>query len=159
MKKSDFLKKAILTELPHNRLYSWVVNDIMARVEDDGEKRTMRDKIEIMYNYANNVAIHGCSSGIVHNLITYKDTNFFFLTFEKEILELLGAASYFSTTNLTLCDYFTDRTYVNNMFAWAAYEIIAGEVAAILAENFISVAKSRGNAGAPPRMIREATRK
>ena len=73
---------------------------------------------------------HGCQSGIVNNLIYYKDTTDFFEKHRKEILNLLQEVS--QETGQTAKELFGDKwanidqpfedTQNQNLLAWFAFE-------------------------------------
>ena len=92
-----------------SKLISEVVDIILDQIEeyDDPE------------DYFEEVLNHGCVSGIVHALITYKDTEDFFNRHVDEILELLNEVREYREIKFELN---------RNNLAWFAFEEVVNRI-------------------------------
>ena len=85
--------------------------------------------------YLKNVLNNGCVSGIVSNLIYYKDTNDFYNDFQEEIEELIynsaeenGEPYLKFIASLNGADSVGSMEQLKNLLSWFAYEEIARRV-------------------------------
>ena len=70
----------------------------------------------------NNILTYGCVSGIVLDMMFYRDTESFFNTHSKEIFDLL---------NESIAEGLTDANNIEfskNNLAWWAYEVITSQI-------------------------------
>lgn len=90
-----------------------VINSILDQGDTDSE----------LINYIDNVLLHGCASGIVTDLIYYKDTKEFFKQYCEEIFELL------EDVRGEFGDYPRFEELNCNNLAWWSYEWVLDDIA------------------------------
>lgn len=90
-----------------------VINSILDQGDTDSE----------LINYIDNVLLHGCASGIVTELIYYKDTKEFFKEHCEEIFELL------EDVRGEFGDYPRFEELNCNNLAWWSYEWVLDDIA------------------------------
>lgn len=108
----------MLDELSNeNRLADAVINDINDIEEDDRE------------SYIEDVITHGCQSGIVSDLIYYKDTVRFYDNYREEIWDLLDEKAQENSVDimnfiasLNGSENVGSHDQLLNLLAWFAYE-------------------------------------
>ena len=77
---------------------------------------------EEIISMVNNILTYGCASGIVLDMMFYRDTESFFNTHSEEIFDLL---------NESIAEGLTDANNIEfskNNLAWWAYEVITSQI-------------------------------
>ncbi len=138
--KRELLEKILVEEIGEDDLRKKVVSDIVQHGADDyADSEKMRDLVEGVYRYSDDILSHGCISGMVTSLIYYNQTNTFFEKYKEEILEILEDIDYFTYTKDTLKDFFMFPESVKNNMAWAAYEEVNYQIHEALYQKFYDI--------------------
>ena len=123
----------------NNRLKNHVIDYY---IDESKNYNSIEDLLESM----NNLLQYGCVSGMIGELIYYKDTVEFFENYKEEINDLL--ADYVDATGLSVEDLFGEKfdkddplvMSINNknLLAWFGFEEIVGNLYETINENINS---------------------
>lgn len=108
-----------------------LLNSMVENTESELKKAVLESLIdkaeecetnEEIIGMVNNILAYGCASGIVLDMMFYRDTENFFNTHSEEIFDLL---------NESIAEGLTDANNIEfskNNLAWWAYEVITSQI-------------------------------
>lgn len=112
----------MLNSIMRNTEEGTLKHDVCEIIVNELESRYDTSNNEEVIEYVRNIQQYGCASGIVNNMIYYRDTTAFFNDHADEIFTLLNECIEEGMTDAN------NITFSRNELAWWSFEIVTNEI-------------------------------